>query len=185
MTPAENLIRHYRWLRHYGINDAHSGNMSIRCGTRVWITPTGACADTLGSEQLMIAPASGPPPPGSSLDAGLHLAVYAATATHAAVIHSHGPYSVAMTFDGHDYVPADFEGQLYFPRVPVLTIAFDRYVADSVVQVAQLLRDFPVVVVRGHGVYAAAESLELAYKWTCSLEHSAKTSYLARRAGTL
>jgi L-fuculose-phosphate aldolase len=32
-------------------------------------------------------------------------------------------------------------------------------------------------------VYAAAATLNLAYKWSCSLELSAKTAYLARTAG--
>jgi L-fuculose-phosphate aldolase len=41
------------------------------------------------------------------------------------------------------------------------------------------------VIVRGHGVYAAGETLERAYKWTCSLELSAKTAVIARQAGTL
>jgi len=39
--------------------------------------------------------------------------------------------------------------------------------------------------VRGHGVYARAESINLAYKWSCSFELSAKTYYLAKQAGTL
>jgi L-fuculose-phosphate aldolase len=43
----------------------------------------------------------------------------------------------------------------------------------------------PITVVRGHGVYAWGESLNLAYKWTCSLELSAKTAFIARTAGTL
>ena len=30
-----------------------------------------------------------------------------------AVLHSHGAYSVALTMDGEDFVPADFEGQYY------------------------------------------------------------------------
>jgi L-fuculose-phosphate aldolase len=38
-------------------------------------------------------------------------------------------------------------------------------------------------VVRGHGVYAAAATLDLAYKWTCSLESSARIAWLARVAG--
>jgi L-fuculose-phosphate aldolase len=38
--------------------------------------------------------------------------------------------------------------------------------------------------VRGHGVYATARNLNLAYKWSCSLELSARTAWLARVAGT-
>jgi L-fuculose-phosphate aldolase len=37
--------------------------------------------------------------------------------------------------------------------------------------------------VRGHGVYAWGESLNRAYKWTCSLELSARTAHIARLHG--
>ena len=45
MDPRLDLIRHYRWLRQYGLNDSHSGNISLRSGDDYWISPTGACAD--------------------------------------------------------------------------------------------------------------------------------------------
>jgi L-fuculose-phosphate aldolase len=51
--------------------------------------------------------------------------------------------------------------------------------------VAAALASHRIVVARGHGVYAQAATLNLAYKWTCSLELSAKTALLARLAGTL
>ena len=122
------------------------------------------------------------PPAGASLDAPLHLAVYAARPDAMAVLHSHGPHSIAMTLDGEDFVPADFEGRYYFPVVPVLDIPHELYTARSPEEVAAALATHRVCVVRGHGVYAAAESLDLAYKWTCSLESSARIAWLARTA---
>ena len=104
--------------------------------------------------------------------------------THA-VLHSHGPYSVAMTMDNEEFFPADFEGPLYFSRVPVLTIPYDQYAARSPRLVAEILADYPIVVVRGHGVYAFADSLNLAYKGTCSRELSAKTAFIAQQAGKI
>ena len=47
MDPRSDLVRHYLWLRRYGLNDSHSGNASVRDGELVWVTPTGCCADTL------------------------------------------------------------------------------------------------------------------------------------------
>ena len=44
--------------------------------------------------------------------------------------------------------------------------------------VAQGLAGHKVVIVRGHGVYACAETINLAYKWSCSVELSAKTAWL-------
>jgi L-fuculose-phosphate aldolase len=175
----------YRWLRQYGINDSHSGNASVRSGDSVWVTPTGACADTLEVADLIQCRLGQPLPPGVSLDGPLHLAVYEKNPKAQAVLHSHGPHTVALTMNGEDFVPPDFEGYYYFPRVPVLTVSYDRYVAEAPGRVSETLAEYPITVVRGHGVYAQAETLNLAYKWTCSLEMSAKTALIAKQAGTL
>ena len=181
MDLREDLVRHYRWLRRYGLNDSHSGNASVRNGDDYWVTPTGACADTLVPDELIRCALSGEPAAGASLDARLHQAVYRHNPKARAVLHSHGPCSIAVTLDGSDFVPVDFEGQYYFPRVPVISIAYEDYVAESPQRVARILSGHPVTVVRGHGVYAWGESLNLAYKWTCSLESSARIWLLARR----
>jgi len=185
MNIREDLLRHYRWLRQYGLNDSHSGNTSVRDGNRIWITPTGACADTLQVDDLVSCTLQDPITPGASLDAPLHLAVYRNNPEMQALLHSHGPYSVALTMNGNDFIPPDFEGQYYFGRVPVLDIPYDRYLEDSPGLVSKTLLDSSITVVRGHGVYAAANTLNLAYKWTCSLEWSARTAFLARQAGTI
>ena len=185
MNIKDDLVRHYHWLRQYGLNDSHSGNASVRDGDSFWITPTGCCADTLSSGELIECRLDGVIGQSASLDARLHLAVYQANPETRAVLHSHGPYSVAMTMDNEEFFPADFEGQLYFSRVPVLTIPYDQYVARSPALVSEVLMDYPTAVVRGHGVYARADSLNLAYKWTCSLELSAKTAFIAQQAGKI
>jgi L-fuculose-phosphate aldolase len=185
MEEKQNLVQHYRWLRQYGINDAHSGNASVKTNETVWITPTGACADTLQADELVACTLAGPPPTGASLDAPLHLAIYTMNPLARTVLHSHGPYTVAMTMNGEDFIPPDFEGQYYFPRVPVISIAYARYLDEAPQKVAEVLAEYPIAVVRGHGVYACAESVNLAYKWTCSLELSAKTAFIASQAGTL
>ena len=184
MNVKDELVRYYRWLRQYGLNDSHSGNASLRAGDSVWITPSGCCADTLESEALVECAMDGKIGAGASSDIPLHLAVYRANPQAQALLHSHGPYSVAMTMGiTEEFRPMDFEGQLYFSRVPVITIPYDRYWEQSPGLVAAVLAEYPIAVVQGHGVYACAESLNLAYKWTCSLELSAKTAFIARQAG--
>lgn len=179
MDPRLDLVRHYRWLRQYGLNDSHSGNLSVRCHTDYWITPTGAGADTLESDDLIRCPLGGPPAAGASLDAPLHRQVYLRNPEAGAVMHSHGPYSVAITLSGGDFLPVDFEGHYYFRRIPVLDIPYAEYLERAPAAVAAALAEHLVVVVRGHGVYACGETLNLAYKWTCSFESSARTAWLA------
>ncbi len=185
MDTKETLVRYYRWLRKYGNNDSHSGNASLRNGDdSFWITPTGACADTLSCDELVLCSLAGACAQGASLDAPLHQLIYQYNSATNAVLHSHGSYSVAMTMNGEDFEAIDFEGQYYFPTVPVITIPYANYVEQSPAAVAKKLMEYRIVIVRGHGVYAGAENLNLAYKWSCSLELSAKTAFIARQAGS-
>lgn len=185
MDPREDLVRHYRWLRQYGLNDSHSGNASVRDGDTVWVTPSGCCADTLQPGDLIACPLEGPPGEGASLDAPLHLLVYRRNPAARAMLHSHGPYTVGLTLDGRNFEPVDFEGGYYFPRVPVIDAPYAEYVARSPELVSATLAEYPITVYRGHGVYAQGETVNRAYKWTCSLEMSAKTAFIARQAGAL
>jgi L-fuculose-phosphate aldolase len=178
------LVEYYRWLRQYGLNDSHSGNASIRKGNTVWITPTGACADTLKVKDLITCQIGEDPPPGASADASLHLAVYAKNSTASAILHGHNPYTIALTFDVQTFIPIDFEGHHYSLTVPVIVIDYPHLMRASPAQVANILAQQSLAIVRGHGVYAQATTLNLAYKWLCSLELSAKISYLARQSKT-
>ncbi len=179
------LIRHFHWLRTYGLNDSHSGNASCRIGDTIWVTPTGCCADRLREVDLLQGSVRGAAPAGASLDARLHLEVYQRVPDAAAVIHSHGPFSTAVTMAGADFVPQDFEGRYYFPKVPVLNIPHESYVEQSPGMVSRALAEHPVAIVRGHGVYAWGTSFDQAYKWTCSLESSARITWLARVGGMM
>jgi len=179
------LVEYYRLLRRHGYNDSHSGNGSVRVRDVAWLTPTGACGDTLSADDLVACPVDGEPETGASLDAPLHLAVYRANPDARAVLHSHGPHAIALSLSGEDFVPVDFEGAAFFPRVPVLDIAYADYVAESPARVAAALASHPVAIVRGHGVYAWGETLDRAYKWNCSVEASARIAWLARVGGSL
>jgi len=183
--PREALILYYRLLRQNGYNDSHSGNASVRDGETIWVTPTGACADTLTAESLKACHPGEAAPEGASLDAPLHLAVQQCRDDVGAVLHSHGHHAVGLTLKGGDFIPPDFEGSFYFGRVPVLDVAYEAYTREAPARVAEALQDAPICIVRGHGLYARGENLDRAYKWSCSLEQSARTAFVALQAGLL
>ncbi|MCG8436022.1 MAG: class II aldolase/adducin family protein [Gammaproteobacteria bacterium] len=184
MNLRDELIRYYRLLRQYGLNDSHSGNASVRDGDTVWITPSGACADTLTADDLVACNSDGTIGAGASLDSALHLAVYKKNKNARAVLHSHCPHVVALTLNGEAFTPVDFEGGYYFDNIPVVDLPYADYIDKSPEAISRLLVENKAAVYRGHGVYTQGESLNLAYKWTCSLELSAKTAWLAKLAGT-
>jgi L-fuculose-phosphate aldolase len=180
-----DLVRYYRRLRQHGCNDSHSGNASVRAGDTFWVTPIGACADTLEPDDLVKCPLEDPCPVGATLDAPLHQLVYRKQPEAMAILHSHGPYSVAMSFAGEDFRPADFQGRNYFESVPVLSDDYKDYLAEAPEAVARALAERPIAMVRGHGVYSWGDTLNRAYEWTCSLELSARTNIIAMQAGIL
>lgn len=185
MDHREALVQHYKWLRQYGYNDSHSGNASVRDGDTIWITPSGACADTLKPHDLVRCNIDGEIGHRASLDAPLHLKIYQQNPQTTSVLHSHGSYSVAMTLNGEDFRPVDFEGSYYFTKIPVVTVPYEKYIDEAPDALSKAILEQPIAIIRGHGVYAQASNINLAYKWTCSLELSAKTAFIAKQAGTL
>lgn len=184
---THDLVNIYSLLRKNGINDSHSGNASVRTGDILWITPTSACADTLRPWELVgCVVDSDAACAGASSDLALHRAVYRRNPRASAVLHGHGVHATALTLDGRDFEPVDLEGWYYFgERVPVIDLPYDEYFSRSPALVAAALAEHRVTIVRGHGLYAWGETLDLAYKWLCSLELAATVKYLGQRAGTL
>jgi L-fuculose-phosphate aldolase len=157
----------------------------VRSGKTFWITPTGACADTLKPHDLVACHPGRPLSRGRLPGRTASLARVSGAAggnRRAAQSRSH---SVALTFAGQDFRPIDFEGRYYFDSVPVLSLKYAEYPEKAPEELANALAEHRIAMVRGHGVYAWGETLNQAYRWTCSLELSAKIYCIARQAADL
>ena len=185
MKLKDDLVRHFQWLRQYGHNDSHSGTASVRDELSLWITPAECCADALSSGDLVECLLDGEASARAAADAPIHLAIYRANANAGAILQSHGPYTIAMTLDSEEFIPATRRAEPSIGRVPVLTIPYERYSEQAPERLAEVLARYPIAVVRGHGIYACANCAEQAYRWTTALELSAKTALIARQAGKL
>jgi L-fuculose-phosphate aldolase len=96
------------------------------------------------------------------------------------VVHAHPPYAVALSFTEKEIVPPDVEGRALLSKVPILsteTVVKPGELAD---EIARLLSEYKVVLVRGHGSFAASQLLEEAYYYTTVLEHSCRILYLLK-----
>ena len=163
-----------------GLNNSHSGNISQRLGDKMLITRTGAMLHHIAESDLIETSIFNEDEntKKASREHPVHKAIYAKTKAKA-VVHAHSPHSVALAYEEDIFKPIDAEGKLYFPNgVPVITA--EQTIASYEVgeKCAELLKQVPAVIVREHGVFAAGETLEEAYKYVCSLEHSAKIKFL-------
>jgi L-fuculose-phosphate aldolase len=181
MTQEEQLAMYYRLLRQHALNDSHSGNGSIRSGDAFAITKTGACADTIQANELIHGNINQPLPANASLDAGIHQLIYRTLGDCNAVLHAHNPYTVALTLHTDIFEPVDFEGKLYFGALDVIACEEEHYLDVMPQRISECLKKQPLAIVQSHGVYAAAKNIELAYKWLCSIEQSAKIKWLAKQ----
>ncbi|MEO1962787.1 MAG: class II aldolase/adducin family protein [Cycloclasticus sp.] len=181
MTAEDQLVLYYRLLCQHGLNDSHSGNASARLGESFVVTKTGACADTVQTSDLVHCEFSKKLPSNASLDASIHQYIYQTIENCAAVLHSHNPYTIALTLNDDRFSPVDFEGKLYFGDLEVIQCDADNYLETMPKRISDSLKKQPLAIVQSHGVYAAADNIEMAYKWLRSIEQSAKIKWLAKQ----
>lgn len=159
-----------RMLWEAGLVSSHGGNMSVRLPDGgLLITRTGSMLGRLDDGDLVTVAADGSSEGEPSMDTEVHRAVYAAMAT-AAVLHGHPRHAIALSLVADVVEPADAEGKLRLGSVAVVEAE----------QVAEALRDRPIVLARGHGSYARGDDLWQALQWTSVLEESAEVLWLRR-----
>ncbi len=130
-ASAEAIVVAGRRLGARGLIAAGEGNLSVRLGDRILVTPSGRRKDELAADDLLLVPTD----PGAdpidpdrpdgrpTSDLRIHRAVYAARPDVRAVTHAHLPASLALTLAGEVPDPAALpETRLFLPRLPVLRL---------------------------------------------------------------
>lgn len=175
----ETLVRAGRDLAAWQLVSTRGGNLSQRSGEEILITRTGAMLGRLEPHDLVtVGLEPGPRDEHASGDLAVHREIYRRTQA-AAVVHAHPSSVVALAYTADVLVPEDHEGRIFVPRAPVIDEREPRHLVAAEVA-DRIATGAAVVVVRTHGTYAAAGSLDDALHRTTSLELSARI-LLARR----
>jgi len=153
------------------------GNISIRNEDAGFlIKRTGAYLDVAG-ELVFVSLDGGEVPKEASTEYRVHREVYRKT-PYRAIVHAHPPTAVAASLVLDRIVPEDSEGQMLCPVIPVVTGApGSQEIADNV---ASALTSSKLVIVRGHGSFAAGRTLDEAYLYTSLAEHSCRVLALKK-----
>lgn len=164
-----------------GLNSSHSGNMSVRLGDRLVITRRGSMLGNLKESDLIETGLSKNDShiTLASTEIGVHRAIYQNTPA-LAIVHAHPVYATALSLIEDEIIPIDSEGQYMLHKIPVL--AFEHTVGSAEVArvLPEYLKEYKIVMIRGHGSFAVGQLMEEAYQWTSSLENICKIIYLAR-----
>ncbi len=164
-----------------GLNNSHSGNLSVRLAERLVITRKGAMLGFLeGKDLIETALTFNDSNTGlASTETGVHRAVYRDTDA-LAIVHAHPPHAVSLSLLTDEITPLDAEGAYLLDKIPVLDAKVTIGSAEVEEKLPALLRSHKIVVVRGHGSFASGCTLEEACHWTSCLESVCRIIYLTR-----
>lgn len=164
-----------------GLVASHTGNLSIRLRSRIFITRRGAMLGCLQEHDLIETGISknDRSTPLASTELAVHRAIYKATPARA-VIHAHPPHAIALSLTSTEIVPNGAEGLAVVGRVPVLGWNTTVKPGELAETIAEALKEHRAVMVHGHGSFAIGQLLEDAYNCTTVLEESSQVICLLR-----
>jgi len=161
---------------------SHGGNLSIRLGDRVIIKRRGAMLGALKPHDLIETGLE-------KNDSGVTLAstellvhrmVYMNTPA-LAIVHCHPRTAIAFSLSRDEIVPIDNEASYLLKKVPVVTEEFASGTPQMARKVAETLKNYKIIMLRGHGSFATGQTLDEAFHWSSTLEESCQIALAAKQ----
>jgi L-fuculose-phosphate aldolase len=182
----EAIVATCRDLSRTGLVVGTAGNVSVREGDLVAVTPSGVrygelTPELVGVHQLDGAAVEAPLAPTSELP--LHLAIYAARPETGAVVHTHSPAATALSALVDEVPPVHYYTAMF--GGPVLVAPYATYgtqeLADNTVRA---LRDRTACLMGNHGAVTVGPDLVTAHEKCVYLEWLCDVYLRAASAGT-
>jgi L-fuculose-phosphate aldolase len=173
-------------LSRAGLVVGTAGNVSVREGDLVAVTPSGVRyaglrADLVGVHRLDGTPVEAPLAPTSELP--LHLAVYAARPEVRAIVHTHSPAATALSTLVDEVPAVHYYTELF--GGPVRVAPYATYGTEELARnVVQALRDRTACLMGNHGAVNVGPDLAAAHEKSGYLEWLCDVYLRAAAAGT-
>ncbi len=176
------LVSYSARLLDDGLAVGSAGNMSVRAGDLVAITPSGISYAEMRPDDICLVgmdgrqdAAGGPEAPSS--ETPMHLAIYAATSA-AAIVHTHSPEVIALSA-ARPELPA-IHYAITGLGGPVRVAPYVRFGSAGLAAAAvEALDGRSAVILRNHGAVSYGRDLAQAYDRALLLEWLARTYRLA------
>lgn len=176
---TSEFIKFGKMLFESGLLHLSSGNISVRKGSKIYITRTGSILGALSKKDLVtVNLKDSQKDKGASTETPIHRAIYLNNPDIQAVFHAHPIYATTLSFDMELIKPIDNDS-IVIPEIPVL---IDTQYRESSPLVAKKLplyfRKHVVAMVRGHGAFAVGKNIQEAAVRISMMENQCRIIYL-------
>ena len=184
---AQDCLKAAKLLYSRFMVNAYEGNVSMRVGEAVYVTPSAICKGFLRPEQVAVVDlagrtlhAEGVKP---SSEVKMHLAAYRARPDVMGVTHAHSPFSTAFAVAGREIATAGYpEMRVLYHKIPLAP--YGRPSTDEIWKgTVDLLEDYDCMLLENHGVLTVGKDVWEAYFRLESVESIAKVLYLNETLG--
>ncbi len=180
------IVEAGRRLHGRGLVTAAEGNLSVREGESLYVTPAGVSKGTLQVSQIVRTDLAGQPleaGPRISSETPMHLAIYARRPDVRAIVHAHPPVVSAFSV-AHRALDQPILAEAVVVLGPVVLVP---YATPSTWRLADLVAraavDSDALILANHGAVTLGANLAQALERMETLEHMGRVSLLAGLLG--
>jgi L-fuculose-phosphate aldolase len=181
-----SLVRYGQRMAADRLAVGSAGNLSIRLGDTVVMTPTGVNYDRIADRNICVLDAEGTALGGEgarSSEWPMHRRIYDLTDA-GAVVHTHSPFAVAIS-TVCDELPAVHYSVLRLGGPTVRVAPYTTFGSDGLADAASAALDGrSAALLQNHGAVAYGASIDEAYDRALLLEWLAEVYWRARLAGS-
>ncbi|ALT70073.1 class II aldolase/adducin family protein [Methanobrevibacter millerae] len=157
-----------------------SGNVSIRLGDYIAITPTLKSINGLDEEDIVLVDfnfntlSNGKP----SSEVGMHLEIYKKRPDVNTIIHTHAPYATGFAFSDKKIKRLEGFGQIKKPYIA--SIEYEKPGTENLaLSASNAIKEEDVLILKNHGVICVGENLKETESLAVFIEESAKTQFVS------
>jgi L-fuculose-phosphate aldolase len=161
---------------------SHGGNLSIRLGDHLVIKRRGAMLGALKPHDLIetLIEKNDSGVALASTELLVHRTIYTQTPA-LAIVHCHPRTAIAFSLSRDEIVPIDNEASYLLKKIPVVVEEFASGTPQMANKVASILKNYKIIMLRGHGSFATGQTLDEAFHWSTTLEESCQIMLLAKQ----
>ncbi|MGB8991457.1 MAG: class II aldolase/adducin family protein [Desulfobaccales bacterium] len=182
----QDIVRICRMLHRKNYLAATDGNVSVRLGDRVLVTPSGVHKGLMEPDQVITVDLEGSVIAGAgkpSSEIQMHLLAYRLRPDVHAVVHAHLPYATSCTLAGISLLePILPEVVITLGEIPTAPYATPG-TAEVPAAIRDFIREFDAILLSRHGAMTVGRDVTDAYNKMEKLEHTARVVLAARLQG--